>query len=96
MADQNKSNQSEVKRNYDAFMQQLPQLLTTQRGKFALMRDEKIVEFFDTSADAYRAGQKLYPDLRFSIQQVIDGPVDLGFFSHALASADSLIPQSAY
>ena len=84
MEEQDRSNQTEVKRNYDAFMRQLPQLLATHRGKFALMRDEKVVEFFDTSADAYRAGQKLFPDLRFSIQQVIDGPVDLGFFSHAL------------
>ncbi len=76
--------QSEVKRNYEAFMQQLPELLATHRGKFALMRDAKIVEFFDTGSDAYRAGQKLYADGRFSIQQVIDSPVDLGFFSHAL------------
>lgn len=76
--------QSDIRRNYEAFMQQLPKLLATHRGKFALMRDAKIVEFFDTSADAYRAGQKLYPDQRFSIQQVIDSPVDLGFFSHAL------------
>ncbi len=74
----------EVRRNYEAFLQQLPGLLVTHRGKFALMRDAKIVEFFDTSADAYRAGQKLFQDQRFSIQQVIDSPVDLGFFSHAL------------
>lgn len=78
------SKETEVKRNYDAFMQQLPQLLVMHRGKFALMRDGNVIEFFDTSADAYRAGQKLYPDQRFSIQQVIDSPVDLGFFSHAL------------
>lgn len=75
---------TEVRRNYEAFMQQLPELLSSQRGKFALMRDAKVIEFFDTSADAYRAGQKLCPDHRFSIQQVIDSPVDLGFFSHAL------------
>lgn len=78
------SKETEVKRNYDAFMQQLPQLLVTHRGKFALMRDGSVVEFFDTSADAYRAGQKLYPDQRFSIQEVVDSPIDLGFFSHAL------------
>jgi hypothetical protein len=84
MAEQSKSNESEVKRNYEAFMRQLPELLVTQRGKFALMRDGNVVEFFDTSADAYRAGQKIYPDQRFSIQQVVDSPVDLGYFSHAL------------
>jgi hypothetical protein len=81
---QSQIEQKEVRRNYEAFMQELPELLVTQRDKFALMRDAKIVEFFDTSGDAYRAGQKLYPDQRFSIQQVIDSVVDLGFFSHAL------------
>jgi hypothetical protein len=84
MAEENRENESEVKRNYEAFMQQLPQLLITHPGKFALMRDAKVVDFFDTSADAYRAGQRLFQDQRFSIQQVIDSPVDLGYFSHAL------------
>lgn len=84
MAEREKSNEAEVKRNYEAFVQQLPQFLAEHRGKFALMRDGSVVEFFDTSADAYRTGHKLYQDQRFSIQQVIDSPVDLGFFSHAL------------
>ncbi len=79
-----KSQREEVTRNYEAFMQKLSQLLSEHHGKFALMRDAEIIEFFDTSGDAYRAGQKLYPDQPFSIQQVIDSPVDLGFFSHAL------------
>jgi hypothetical protein len=74
----------EVKRNYEAFVRKLPELFATHRGKFALMRDAEIIEFFDTSGDAYRAGRKLYPDQRFSIQEVVDSPVDLGFFSHAV------------
>lgn len=49
------------------------------------MRDGQIVEFFDTARDAYIAGQKVFEDdLLFSIQEVIETPVDLGFFSHAL------------
>ena len=73
-----------VRSNYAAFVRRLPEILALHQGKFALMRDGEIIEFFDTSADAFRAGEKLYPDQRFSIQQVIDSPVDLGFFSHAL------------
>jgi hypothetical protein len=75
----------EVEKNYEAFRVQLPSLMTSHRGKFALMRHEQIVEFFDTARDAYKAGQKLFPeDQLFSIQEVIDTPVDLGFFSHAV------------
>ena len=76
--------QEELDRNYTAFVQKLPSLLATHRGKFALMRKGEIVEFFDTARDAYVAGQKLYSDEIFSVQEVIDSPADLGFFSHAM------------
>ena len=75
----------QLDRNYAAFTEQLPNLLTTQRGKFALMRDSVITEFFDTARDAYVAGQKLYPDGLFSVQEVVDSPADLGYFSHAMS-----------
>jgi hypothetical protein len=74
----------EVRSNYEAFLQKLPELIVTHRGKFALMHQRSIVEFFDSAGDAYRAGQKLFQDQQFSIQEVTDIPVDLGFFSHAL------------
>jgi len=76
--------EGEVSRNYDAFVEKLPQLLATHRGKFALMHDARVVEFFDTPGDAFRAGQRLYKDQNFSIQEVTEAPVDLGFFSYAL------------
>jgi hypothetical protein len=76
----------QIEINYKEFEQLLPSLLATHRGKFALMRDGKIVEFFDTARDAYIAGRKLFEqDQAFSVQEVIDAPVDLGFFSHAVS-----------
>ena len=47
------------------------------------MRDAKIVDFFDTSRDAFVAGSNMYADGRFSIQEVTDQAVDLGYLSHA-------------
>jgi hypothetical protein len=48
------------------------------------MRDGQIIEFFDTARDAYVTGQQLFKeDQLFSVQEVIETPVDLGFFSHA-------------
>lgn len=76
---------SEVQRNYEAFAKQLPDLLSTHRGKFALMHDAKIVEFFDTAGDAYKVGIKNHGAGNFSIQEVTDSPVDLGFFNHAVS-----------
>jgi hypothetical protein len=54
--------QIQVDQNYDAFMKRLPELLRTHAGKFALMRDGEIVEFFDTARDAFVAGQNLYKE----------------------------------
>jgi hypothetical protein len=74
----------EVERNFHAFQELLPTIAAKQAGKFALMRDGKIVEFFDTAHDAALAGQKLYPDDQlFSVQEVTATPVNLGFLSYA-------------
>jgi len=75
----------QIETNYKSFEEKLPSLMASHRGKFALMRDGEIIEFFDTARDAYLAGMKLFEkDQLFSVQEVIETPADLGFFSHAL------------
>ena len=71
--------------NYEAFQGQLPTIIESHRGQYALMRDSQIVQFFDTPRDAFLVGQQNYLDGKFSVQEVIDTPIDLGFFSHALS-----------
>jgi len=76
----------QVERNYQAFKAKLPELIKSNPGKFALMHDGDITGFYDTARDAYTAGVSLYPgEGTFSIQEVVDTPVDLGFFSHAVS-----------
>lgn len=72
----------EVDRNYDAFMRLLGSLLPERRNQWALMRDGKIIAFFDKPGDANRTGMEMFPDEIFSIQEVTDEPIDLGFWSH--------------
>jgi len=72
----------EVDRNYDVFVRLLSALLPEHRDQFALMRDGKIVDFFEKPGDANRVGVEAYPDGVFSIQEVTDEPIDLGFWSH--------------
>jgi hypothetical protein len=76
---------SHIEENFEAFRTLLPQLPKEVNGKFALMRDQKIVDFFDSAGDAKRAGKLAYTEGNFSIQQVIRTPIDLGFYSYALA-----------
>ena len=74
----------QIEKNYKVFLQKLPDLLPEQSGKFALMHDGEIVEFFDTARDAYIAGQRIFNDDLFSVQEITDIPINLGFFSHAI------------
>lgn len=46
------------------------------------MRDREIVGFFDKAGAAYSDGVRRFPDQLFSIQEVTDEPIDLGFYSH--------------
>jgi hypothetical protein len=73
---------TEVDQNYDAFMRVLGDILPGHRDQYALMRDCAIVAYFDKPGDAYREGLARYADEIFSIQEVTDEPIDLGFWSH--------------
>jgi len=75
--------QNEVTENYKEFQKLLPALAKDHCGEFVLMRNRKIVEFFDTARDAMVYAAKTFPDNIFSVQEVTDKPVDLGWFSHA-------------
>ena len=76
--------QRAVDENFEAFQKLLPELMKTRPGKYALMREGEVVEFFDSARDAMIFGQTQFSDGLFSIQQVIDQIVDLGWFSHAV------------
>lgn len=72
----------EIDRNYDAFMRMLGGLLPEHRDEYALMRDGAIIGFFPKPGEAHRAGVERFADGIFSIQEVTDEPIDLGFWSH--------------
>lgn len=79
-----KSHQQQVDENYAAFRKLLPELLLTHAGKFAVMHDGAVVEFFDSLSDAARFGHLKYGGIDFSVQQVTSQAVNLGFYSYAL------------
>jgi hypothetical protein len=76
--------QEEVDRNYEVFRQLLPTIIQEHRGAYALMREGDIVTYFTTAVDARTAGEQLFPDGLFSIQQVTDTAINLGYFSYAV------------
>lgn len=74
--------QAVVDRNYEAFNKQLPELLKTRQGQFALLRNEQIEGFFPSAGEAAQHGERTFDDGLFSVQEVTDEAVDLGWFSH--------------
>ena len=75
-----------LRANYAAFLAQLPALLVTHRGQWALMRHTEILGFFATARDAALAGELLCRGRRFSVHEVTDTPADLGVFSRVTPS----------
>ena len=75
----------EVDQNYDAFVRALAKILPNHRGQFALMRQGKIIDFFDRPGAANVAGSERFKDGVYSIQEVTDEPIDLGFWSNVAA-----------
>jgi hypothetical protein len=60
----------------------LRDILPEHRDKLALMRGGEVVAYFNSPGEAHRAGIERFPDEIFSIQEVTDEPIDLGFWSH--------------
>lgn len=79
--------QREIDANYQAFRDILPELMKTHGGKFVVMRHQKPIEFFDTARDSLVFATRGYDDGLFSIQEVTDKIVDLGWFSYAASYA---------
>lgn len=74
---------NEIDRNYEAFERQLPTLLRTHPGKFALMHDEQIVTFFDNAKAAVSQGLRQFGLGKYSVKEVTSQADDLGFYSYA-------------
>ena len=63
-------------RNIAAFQAILPELLRTHAGHFALMRDGKIVQFFNTDVDAMAYGVQTYADGLYAILGVSEQAIE--------------------
>lgn len=79
----------EIDQNFDFFQRNLAEFVDRHRGKFALLRNAGVVDFHETVKAAEIEGISQFPDGVFSIQEVSDDPVDLGFFTHAFDSREA-------
>ena len=57
--------------DYDFFVEQLPVLLDEHQGQVALIRQRRIVGYFDSMQDAVDAGIKQFGPERFIAQEIL-------------------------
>ena len=76
--------QAEVDANFEAFKKLLPGIIENERNRWALMKNKKCIAFYDTARDAQSAGNGQFADGIFSVQEVTDSVIDLGWFSYAM------------
>lgn len=74
----------EVNANFEYFKSRLPELNRTHPYKFALLHDREIISFFENEHDAFDVGMKDYGEGRFSVQQVTESRVELGYQSYVI------------
>jgi len=79
-----KTQQQEVDENYREFVKILPSIIGLHMNKFALMKDGGIKGYFSTFEDASAAASQFITDGIYSIQQVSNAVVDLGFYNYAV------------
>lgn len=73
---------AEIRKNFTAFQKLLPSVDPRHSGKFAVLRKEEIIDYFDSMPDATKYADVLYEDGLYSIQEVNARVIDLGVFSH--------------
>lgn len=73
----------EIAHNFDFFQRTLVDHLRTHPGKYALLKTQRVIGFFDTPSEADHIGWSRYSDGVYSIQQVTPQPVELGLYANA-------------
>lgn len=73
----------EIRQNYTFFKGVVSSLMDQHAGQFALIHDRGIVGYYGSAGEAVADGAKRFGDSPFSVQRVINRPIDLGFLSHA-------------
>jgi hypothetical protein len=72
----------EISQNFEFFQTLVGSLLPQHFGEFALLRDRSIVGLFPSAVAAMSDGHLRFEDGIFSVQRVVNKPLDLGFLSY--------------
>jgi len=76
----------EIEKNYQFFKRILPDIKTDHIDEVVLIRNQKIIGFYSTIVEAQIDALHKYSDNLYSVQEVRNKPVELGFFRYAVGN----------
>lgn len=63
---------TELNKEYEFYKQHRNELLESHRGKFLIIKDQKLVGVYETEAEAYQAAIKKYELGTFLLQECLE------------------------
>jgi hypothetical protein len=74
--------EADIRQNFHYFQGIVGGLMARHAGEYALLRSRSVVGIYPRPIEALEAGYSQFEDGQFSVQKVIDRPLDLGFMSY--------------
>ena len=78
-----------IRQNFEYFQSVVGDLMERHAGEYALLHAKAVVDVFTKPIQALEAGYARFSDGQFSVQKVIDRPLDLGFISYGSGERES-------
>ncbi len=73
-----------LKKELDTYVKQKSKLIGKSKGKFVLIKGNKIVDVFDTKIDAIRQGYERFGNVPFLAKQIVEVETPQNFTSNLL------------
>ena len=68
-----------LKKEIEVYESQKAELLDKSKGKFVLIKDDKVIDIFDTEIDAIRQGYKRFGNVPFLVKQIVELEIPQNF-----------------
>ena len=73
-----------LKKELDSFEANRTSLVGKSKGKFVLIKNDQIVDVFDTKIDAIRVGYEKFGNVPFLVKQIVEVDTPQNFTSNLL------------
>jgi len=73
-----------LKKELETYKAQKSELIGKSKGKFALIKDDKVIDVFDTKIDAIRQGYERFGNVPFLVKQIVEVETPQNFTSNLL------------